>query len=293
MLGLITDRKQENVNRRNLLGQMEWDRMTPEEQAEWSGDPLKAALGGYTDPVNLLPDGPYYSGSVELTYRNSSITAKALNGGIYLYAVAIVGNAADYEGKTFTLSLASMDVTGGAMPQITAHWHDDNGYEYAGGGLTKAGSVTFDIYENTNNRAYLALYIYATTEATVAAGTTIRYNGLMLEEGSVRHDYVPYTPILPTAATKGAYNYSDMNRVEKAVAELAEKYSLDLITKTDWGVWDVPLEADMTRYISNIAAIWEACPDKSNLPAVPSRMNGLTYETANSIERILEIASDF
>ena len=291
MFGLITDREQSNVNRRNLLAQKSWQDMTAAEQAEWSGDPTKAALIAYTKPVNLLPNDPYYSESVELTYRSSSITATSLNGGTYQYAVAIIGNAADYEGKTFTLSLASTYVSGSATPQVAMYWHDDNGYEYAGASLTAAGSTTFTIADNTGSRAYLAMYIYVTTDATVEAGETVRYIGLMFEEGSVRHSYVPYTPILPTDATKGAYNYSDVNRVEGAVAEIAEKYGLSLETKTDWGVWDEPKEADLSRYISNVVAIRNACPSKSILPAVPSRMNKLTYETANTIEEILDVAN--
>jgi hypothetical protein len=91
-------------------------------------------------------------------------------------------------------------------------------------------------------------------------------------------------------ATKGAYNYTDLNRVESAVAELAVLFDLTLKTKTNWSMWDVPTTADMTRYLGNVAKIREHCSSVPNLPAIPSSMNKLTYKSANNIEKILTIA---
>ena len=39
-------------------------------------------------------------------------------------------------------------------------------------------------------------------------------------------------------AAKGAYNYTDLNRVETAVKEIAEKLGLSLVTKTNWTLWE-------------------------------------------------------
>ena len=91
-------------------------------------------------------------------------------------------------------------------------------------------------------------------------------------------------------AAKGAYNYTDLNRVETAVAELAETYGLTLTTKTDWGVWDTPTQSDMERYLSNVVAIRNAYTGDRVLPELPDSMIGLTYEGANNIERVLAIA---
>ena len=88
-------------------------------------------------------------------------------------------------------------------------------------------------------------------------------------------------------AAKGAYNYTDLNRVESAVAEIAELLGLDLTTKTDWDVWDVPTQEDMARYLSNIETVKSVCPSGRNLQSVPVRMTGLTFETANRIEELL------
>jgi hypothetical protein len=85
-------------------------------------------------------------------------------------------------------------------------------------------------------------------------------------------------------ATKGAYNYSDLNRVERAVAEISEIANLGLVTKTNWAMWDVPTVSDMSRYIENIRVI--RTHYNINID-IPTTMNNLTYETANNIEKIL------
>ena len=292
MVGFITDRTQANLDRLKELNAKGWANMTAAERAEWTGDPLTASDFDYNYPVNLLPNGPYYSSNVTLTYRNSSITATATAAGSYLYAVAIVGAASDYAGKTLTLSLDTAVHSGNASPLVAMYWHDSEGFEWAGASLSEAGSVTITTTENTNNREFLAMYLYVATDTAVDAGDLVRYNGLMLEFGDERHSYVPYTAVLPTMATKGAYNFSDLNRVEMAVSEIAEQLGLSLETKTDWGRWDIPKQADMDRYIGNVIAIREACPNRNLIPVVPGRMNGLTLSTANKIEEILVMANN-
>lgn len=284
MRGLITDREQLHVDRRKALSAKGWQNMTAEERAEWLGDPFA------TTGVNLLSCGPYYSSVVELKYKRDAIVATTSVGGVYLYAISIIGAAANYEGKTFTLSADHIGTVDGGKPQIALYWHDDNGYEFAGASLTEAGSVTFTISENTGSRAYLAMYVYVTTDAIVEAGAVSRFCGVMLENGSVRHDYVPYAEVLATQTTKGAYNYSDLNRVERAVAEISDLFDMGLITKTDWVMWDVPTVSDMERYLNNIARIREVCSYQEGVPDLPSDMNGLTYTAANNIEKILSAA---
>lgn len=88
-------------------------------------------------------------------------------------------------------------------------------------------------------------------------------------------------------AAKGAYNYTDLNRVETAVGELAEMLGLSLVTKIDWTLWDIPTTSDMDRYLSNIVAIRDSCPGEAEFPILPSSMNSLTYESANNIEKVL------
>lgn len=283
MLGLITNRTQANVDRLNELNAKGWANMTPDEQAEWMGDPM-AAPGG----VNLMPNGPYYSGSVNLSYRNEYITAVATQPGIYLYAVSIIGAAADFEGKTVTLSVGDITTVGGGVPQLALYWHDDAGFGSTGVSLSASGtSRTILLDNNQDNRAYLALYVYVTTEASVAAGAVTTYHHVMVEMGDTRHDYVPYTPILATPATLGAYNYSDLNRVETVVEELSERWGLGLVTKTDWSMWDVPTAEDMSRYRDNLVAIEQHLKLEDTMGDIPYDLSLMTYTHANQIEKFL------
>lgn len=88
---------------------------------------------------------------------------------------------------------------------------------------------------------------------------------------------------------KGAYNYVDLNRVEGNVKWLAEKLGLTLTTKTDWTLWDIPTTTDMTRYLSNIRNVMDACSDGLPFPSLPTTMSNLSYAGANAIEMVLEV----
>lgn len=285
MRGLITDRTQYNVSRRATLSAKGWSGMTQAERIEWSGDPLVVT------GANLLPYGPNYSSTVELKYRDDVIEAEALVDGVYLYSISIIGDSANYAGKTFTLSAKNMEAPNGGLPQIALYWHDDTGFEYAGASLMVAGSTTFNTadFPNVNNRKNLAAYIYVTAAESVVAGTVVRFTGVMLENGSVKHEYVPYTEILPTDTTKGSYNYSDLNRVERTVSAISDLGGLGLVTRTNWAMWDVPTASEMARYLGNIVAIKNHYSIEGSLP---SSMSNLTYTDANNIEKILSIAAE-
>lgn len=281
MLGLVTDRTQLNVERRSVLSRKGWAGMTQDEQNEWTGNPLSVT------GANLLPNGPYYSSTLDIGYTLTEILAMAKTAGTYLYAVAIIGNAADYENKVFTLSADEISTIGGGTPQLALYWHDDTGYEYAGGTLLSSGSVTVNTGEwpNINKRANLALYIYRTADEAVEIGTEARFKGVMFELGSVRHEFALYNAIAPTETTKGAYNYSDLNRVERVVKEISDSEGLGLVTKNDWTMWDIPKASDMSRYLSNVKAIQEYAGTSIELP---DTMDNLTYEYANNIEKVIE-----
>ena len=285
MKGLITDRTARDVFYRQTLSNKGWTKMTVSERAEWLGDPLS------TIGANLFPPGPYYSSSVSVEYKNEEVVVKATTGGTYLYAESIIGEASNYANKKFTLSVESITSSGTGTPQLALFWHGNGGYEYAGASIMRAGSVTFDTSEwaNVNNRPYLAMYIYVTQQETVTSGAYARFKGVMFELGDTRHDYVPYVEIVPTQATRGAYNYSDLNRVERAVAEISESVGLGLITKTNWTAWDIPTSSEMNRYLGNIAMIRQRIIGTS-VPEAPTSMNNLSYEGANSIELILDAA---
>lgn len=91
---------------------------------------------------------------------------------------------------------------------------------------------------------------------------------------------------------KGAYNYSDLNRVEAAVLYVADRlreygYHLTIETHGEWSMGDVPTLADMTKYLANVKAIRTAFATLSTTPQVPDNMHHLSYQKANNIEQII------
>ena len=91
---------------------------------------------------------------------------------------------------------------------------------------------------------------------------------------------------------KGAYNYTDFNRVENAVAYLLPifadaGYVITTTTKTDWVADDYVTLAEATRYLYNITQIRNAFTYLSTTPASPASLAALNYASANNIEQIL------
>lgn len=95
-----------------------------------------------------------------------------------------------------------------------------------------------------------------------------------------------------TLGLKGTYDYTDLNRVGNAVAYVAGRltgagYALNVNPKIDWTEDDTQSAADMASYLADISAIRNALIVPPTIPEVPDDMEGLTYEEANDIERIL------
>lgn len=91
---------------------------------------------------------------------------------------------------------------------------------------------------------------------------------------------------------KGAYNYTDMNRVEEFVRGLESRFlkkgiALSLTTKTDWKRTSRPTENDMRRYFDNVAKVRAAVVVDLNTPAVPTTATIFDYRKANDLEMIL------
>lgn len=101
------------------------------------------------------------------------------------------------------------------------------------------------------------------------------------------------------APSKGAYNYTDLNRVEEAVARLISylrviKRGDEISTTRSWTANDVPTAAEMQRYLNNIKAVRNALPELHHvMPEAPASMANLTYAGANAIEEILSYAMQY
>ena len=93
-------------------------------------------------------------------------------------------------------------------------------------------------------------------------------------------------------ALKGAYNYVDMNRVESAVAFVANRlgelgYFVSPEVKATWSITDHPTKADMNRYFGNIALLRAVLPLYQTTPKAPTTSKKMDYLVANDIEKIL------
>lgn len=97
---------------------------------------------------------------------------------------------------------------------------------------------------------------------------------------------------------KGAYNYTDMNRVEGFVKELEARFlekgiRLSLSTKTDWTRTSWPTENDFKRYFGNVGKVRAAIKADIHTPAVPTTATPFNYIKANDLEKILRAVSNW
>ena len=93
---------------------------------------------------------------------------------------------------------------------------------------------------------------------------------------------------------KGRYAYTDMNRVESAVDEVARKlrtlgYDVpELTVKTDWNVRSLPTRVDFERYFDNVEVLRGVFPLSDDIPETPITGSRLDYAIANDLEKIIE-----
>lgn len=96
---------------------------------------------------------------------------------------------------------------------------------------------------------------------------------------------------------KGAYNHTDMNRVESAVEYVANRlneagYVVSPVVRKNWTGSDKPTLADIKRYMKNISDIRAALTIFATTPEAPTTEKRLTYQMANDMEQILKDVDD-
>ena len=122
------------------------------------------------------------------------------------------------------------------------------------------------------------------------------------------------------AGMKGAYNYTDFNRVENAklliadrmielayeVASDRDRYGVSRSPLTDvpydpddievsskyWRVTDIPTQSTAATFLDGLALIRRQLPLPADTPLLPDTLGNLDYEKANDIERMLFVVSD-
>lgn len=91
---------------------------------------------------------------------------------------------------------------------------------------------------------------------------------------------------------KGAYNSTDLNRVQSAVRYLQDRfagvgYSIELSELKTWTEKDVPTLTELQNYLADVGAIRNVLTLFKTTPPTPDTMVGFTYVKANNIEQIL------
>lgn len=91
---------------------------------------------------------------------------------------------------------------------------------------------------------------------------------------------------------KGAYNATDLNRVGGAIAYIAQLlsaygYRAEVSPRTDWTMDELPSPESTGAYLDEVRKIRAALGGSVSAAQVPEDMEGLTFEEANDIERIL------
>lgn len=91
---------------------------------------------------------------------------------------------------------------------------------------------------------------------------------------------------------KGSYNYTDLNRVEEAVAYVAGRLKefgylpYQPVTR-NWSVNDIPTEIDIARYFNNVALLRQSITVWDSTPKTPDSVKQFGANEANDLEQIL------
>lgn len=97
------------------------------------------------------------------------------------------------------------------------------------------------------------------------------------------------------AGMRGAYNATDLNRVNTAMEYINgwisnSGYATGYVDQEiEWTMSDIQVQTQMATYLNNVAAIGSVFPLK-NPPTLPESIVYLTYIGANAIEKILVLA---
>lgn len=88
---------------------------------------------------------------------------------------------------------------------------------------------------------------------------------------------------------KGYYNYTDLNRIEAWCEYLSNTlnsyaYPVHIKIKTDWTIFNFPIQSEMERIRSNIRTLKNAF---FSFTKIPENLEKMTFIKANDIEKIL------
>ena len=96
------------------------------------------------------------------------------------------------------------------------------------------------------------------------------------------------------AESRGAYNFSDLNRVSECMDYLFDVftslgYAMPLYVKQSsvWTEGNTPTLSQMEQYLTNLSCLRSALQVFSTTPETPDSMVAFNFVTANNVEKIL------
>lgn len=96
------------------------------------------------------------------------------------------------------------------------------------------------------------------------------------------------------APMKGAYNYTDLNRVGAALNYVRDRLAdytylprNAFTARVDWTASEIPTRDELTKYLGYVSTVRGAFSRLPTTPAVPADAVRLNYREANDIEQII------
>lgn len=156
------------------------------------------------------------------------------------------------------------------------------------------GQIWETVAERSSNDVYVVSLTIINSVGTATEATFTLYYGLHLVTDRTQAD-------VTAGNEKGIYQASDLNRAGAAMNYVAERlvefgYNPSISPKTDWEDTEWVDQSQGDHYLADLAELRKQIAMFYTTPEVPPRLtatgpntkDGLNYERANDIEKILE-----
>lgn len=191
----------------------------------------------------------------------------------------------------------------------------DSGITYVSGVVNGVNYTFTLIADNTwgadveasDDNIYRLVLTAIDNRGNVTTISTVLYYGLYLVRDRSRQDVSRYLELKAKdfsdmtesekmewlSDLKGAYNATDLSRVDGAIDYLVERlrengyYTEGISTYRLWSVDRIPRVTELARYLNNVRIMRNAFATLPTTPNVPDDMRHFTHREANDIEQIL------
>lgn len=191
----------------------------------------------------------------------------------------------------------------GMVNGITASWALDDGLWTAAVPVANDGkyNISLTITASDESETNMVFVLYYGLLNLITDRSQADLDGLMSLLAAPSANWTAeQAETFAAAASKGAYNYTDLNRVTQAMqyvdgllSELGYVSVFEQVNKGStinpyiWDENDTPTAVSMTAYLSNLTKLRAVLALPEDTPQVPDDMVELTLGEANEIEQIL------